>query len=70
VRFLETHGKGNKKIGFTLGVNGVNGRWEKNNLPCAIEKTHGKLKSLPCVPQKTHGKLFFTVRFLFVVRPV
>jgi hypothetical protein len=33
-------------------------------------KMHGKLKGLPCVPQKTHGKLFFTVRFLFAVRPV
>jgi hypothetical protein len=52
--FLETHGKG-KKISFPLGVNG---RWEKNNLPCAIEKTHGKLKGLPCVPKKRTANYF------------
>jgi hypothetical protein len=61
--------KGTKKIVFLLGANGGNGRW-KIFLPCAIEKTHGKLKGLPCVSKKTHGKLFFTVRFLFAVRPI
>jgi hypothetical protein len=56
MRFLETHCKGNKKNHFPLGANGVNERWKKNNLSCAIEKTH--------------GKLFFTVRLFFAVRPV
>jgi hypothetical protein len=69
VRFSTMHGKGDKKIVFPLGANGGYGRW-KIFLPCAIEKTHGKLKGLPCVSKKTHGKLFFTVRFLFAVRPI
>jgi hypothetical protein len=39
--------KGTKKIVFPIGANGVTGV-EKKVLPCAIEKTHGKLLSLPC----------------------
>jgi hypothetical protein len=49
MRFLETHDKGNKKTRFPPRLTGVG---KENNLSCAIEKTHDKLKGLPCVPKK------------------
>jgi hypothetical protein len=67
LRFLETHGKGNKKKSVSPSVlTGLAGVGKK--IICrALETTHGKLKGLPFVPQKTHGKTIF-YRALFICR--